>query len=187
MAALGALTVPEAHGRRLPQRIGRGRQKSLGHWRRAGLVHARFAGGTIVVYQKPGSIPMDLFERLRREDGWHHSVWNERIMVQHSDTKVHMAVNYTRFRADGSVIGVYDSLYVRALNDGRWGVQLRSSFGPRSAGNCPSSPRRGSTPLRRRAPGSRARCPRRGCPWRSRGRRRGPCSGFCRFAAVLAA
>ena len=41
-----------------------------------------------------------------------------------------MAVNYTRLRADRSVIGIYDSLYVLSLKDGRWGVQLRSSFGP---------------------------------------------------------
>jgi hypothetical protein len=92
--------------------------------------HVRFAGGNIVVYPKPGNNPMDLFERLRREDGWHHSAWNKRTVVQHNDTKVHMAVNYTRYRADGSVIGHYDSLYVLALKDGRWGVQLRSSFGP---------------------------------------------------------
>jgi hypothetical protein len=92
--------------------------------------HVRFAGGTIVVYPKPGNNPMDLFERLRREDDWHHSAWNKRTVVQHNDTKVHMTVNYTRYRADGSVIGRYDSLYVLALKDGRWGVQLRSSFGP---------------------------------------------------------
>ena len=73
---------------------------------------------------------MDLFDRLKREDGWHHSAWNKRTAVQHIDTKVHMAVNYTRFRSDGSAIGVYDSLYALALKDGRWGVQLRSSFGP---------------------------------------------------------
>jgi len=92
--------------------------------------HVRFAGGTIVTYEKAGSNPMDLFERLKREDDWHHSVWNGRTMVQHNATKVHMAVNYTRFRSDGSVIGHYDSLYVLTRKDGRWGVQLRSSFGP---------------------------------------------------------
>ena len=92
--------------------------------------HVRFAGGTIVVYPKPGNNPMDLFERLKREDGWHHSSWKDRTMVQHNATKVHMALSYTRFRGDGSVIGVYESLYMLALKDGRWGVQLRSSFGP---------------------------------------------------------
>lgn len=92
--------------------------------------HVRFAEGKIAVYEKSGSNPMDLFERLRREDGWHHSAWNKRSIVQHSATKVHMAVNYTRFRSDGSAIGDYDSLYILALKDGRWGIQLRSSFGP---------------------------------------------------------
>ena len=92
--------------------------------------HVRSAGGTIVVYQAPGSNPLDLFERLRRDDGWHHSIWNQRTMVQNNDTKVHMAVRYTRLRSDNSVIGVYESLYVLVLKDGRWGVQLRSSFGP---------------------------------------------------------
>ena len=92
--------------------------------------HVRFAEGRIVVYEKPGSNPMDLFDRLKREDSWHHSVWNTRSVVQHSKTKVHMAVNYTRYRSDGSAIGDYDSLYVLTLKDGRWGIRLRSSFGP---------------------------------------------------------
>lgn len=92
--------------------------------------HVRFAGGSIVTFAAPGGNPMDLFDRLRREDGWHHSTWNSRSMVQHDETKAHVAVNYTRRRVDGSVIGVYDSLYVLALKDGRWGVQMRSSFGP---------------------------------------------------------
>ena len=92
--------------------------------------HVRFAGGTIVVYQQPGNNPMDLFERLRKEDGWHHSIWNERTVLQRNDVKVHMAVKYTRLRTDNSVIGIYESLYALTLKDGRWAVQMRSSFGP---------------------------------------------------------
>jgi hypothetical protein len=92
--------------------------------------HVRLAAGKLVVYEEPGSNPMDLFERLRREDDWHHSAWNRRDILQRSDAKVHMAVNYTRYRSDGSVIGHYDSLYVLVLREGRWGVQIRSSFGP---------------------------------------------------------
>ncbi len=92
--------------------------------------HLRFAGGTVTVYEKPGSNPMDLFDRLRKQDNWSHSVWDERKVVQRNDAKVHMAVTYTRFRADGSTLGVYESLYVLTLKDGRWGIQVRSSFGP---------------------------------------------------------
>ena len=71
-----------------------------------------------------------VFERLRREDNWSHSAWNERKIVQRNDSKVHMAVTYTRYRADGSVLGVYESLYILTLKEGRWGIQVRSSFGP---------------------------------------------------------
>jgi len=92
--------------------------------------HVRFAEGRLTVLDKPGGNAMGLFERLKRESGWHHSVWNRREIVQRNDVMVNMAVNYTRFRADGSVIGHYDSLYVLALHDGRWGVQMRSSLGP---------------------------------------------------------
>ena len=96
--------------------------------------HIRIAGGKVTVYEKPGSNPMDLFDKLKKEDNWSRSAWNERKIVQRSDGKVHMALTYTRYRADGSIIGVYESLYVLTLNssdrDGRWGIQARSSFGP---------------------------------------------------------
>ena len=92
--------------------------------------HIRIAGGTVKVYEKPGSNPMDLFDKLRKEDNWASSVWNERKIVQRSDSKVHMALTYTRYRADGSKLGVYESLYVLTLKEGRWGIQTRSSFGP---------------------------------------------------------
>ncbi len=92
--------------------------------------HVRMAGGTVKVYEKPGSNPMDLFDKLRKEDNWSHSAWNERKVVQRGPSKVHMALTYTRYRADGSTLGVYESLYVLTLKEGRWGIQARSSFGP---------------------------------------------------------
>ena len=92
--------------------------------------HVRFAGGTLTTYEKPGSNPMDLFDKLRREDNWARSEWNERRIVQRNDSKVHMALTYTRFRSDGSTLGVYESLYILTLKEGRWGIQVRSSFGP---------------------------------------------------------
>lgn len=92
--------------------------------------HARIAAGTIVTYAEPGSNPLDLFERLQREDGWHRSTWISKEIVQGDGKKVHVAVRYTRVRLDGSVVGDYDSLYILTHRDGRWGVLARSSFGP---------------------------------------------------------
>lgn len=92
--------------------------------------HIRFAGGQIKVYDKVGDNPMDLFDRLRAEDDWKYSSWRTRKLVQFSDIKAHIALSYTRFRSDDSVIGVYESLYVLTKVDGTWGIQMRSSFGP---------------------------------------------------------
>lgn len=92
--------------------------------------HVRIARGSVAVYDSPGSNPMDLFDRLKAEDGWHHSAWNYKRIVQRGEDKVHLDVQYTRCREDGSVIGVYDSLYIATRENGRWGIQARSSFGP---------------------------------------------------------
>ena len=60
--------------------------------------------------------------------GWHHSVWTHRNIVQASSNKVHVDTQFTRYKTDGKVLGVYESLYVLTNEDGRWGVKLRSSY-----------------------------------------------------------
>lgn len=92
--------------------------------------HPRIAADKVVVYAGPGSNPMDLFDRLKKEDGWSYSRWVKREVVQCNERKAHVALSYTRFRADHSVIGTYDSLYILTQVGGRWGIQARSSFGP---------------------------------------------------------
>lgn len=92
--------------------------------------HVRFAGGKIRIYERAGSNPMDLFHVLREEDDWLYSRWRTRKLIQFNDDKAHIALSYTRYRRDDTVIGIYESLYILAKVDGRWGIQLRSSFGP---------------------------------------------------------
>ncbi|QDM15894.1 hypothetical protein FNL55_07990 [Tardiphaga sp. vice352] len=92
--------------------------------------HVRAAANELFVYEAPGNNPMDLFTKLGEQQGWHHSAWTEIKLLQSSPIKAHYAVQYTRYREDGSVIGVYDSLYVFTEDDGDWKLQLRSSFGP---------------------------------------------------------
>lgn len=92
--------------------------------------HLRMAENKLTVYDAPGSNPMDLFDRLKAQDDWVRSAWDHIKIVQNNDEKIHLDVRYTRYRSDDSVIGVYDSLYILTLKDGRWGIQGRSSFGP---------------------------------------------------------
>ena len=46
--------------------------------------HPRLAEGKVTVYDGPDANPMDLFDRLKAQDNWHHSEWNERELIQFS-------------------------------------------------------------------------------------------------------
>ncbi len=94
------------------------------------FAHVRIAKDGVVVYPRPGSNPMDLFDKLRSDDDWKYSRWERRELIQFDARKAHFILSYTRFRSDDSVIGTYESLYILTKVEGRWGVQVRSSFGP---------------------------------------------------------
>jgi hypothetical protein len=93
--------------------------------------HVRFASGRVAVYEDAAAFRDDFeFASFAQQTGWSRSEWTERRLVQAGPDKVHFAVSFTRFRADGSVLAKYESLYVITRVNGRWGVQARSSFAP---------------------------------------------------------
>ncbi len=51
-------------------------------------------------------------------------------MSHAGENKGHFDTRFARYRADGSLIGHFDSIYVVTLEDGHWGVKARSSFAP---------------------------------------------------------
>jgi hypothetical protein len=63
-------------------------------------------------------------------EGWDHSEWERRNVIHAGPDKVHVDTRFARYRRDGSVIGGFDSIYVITLQDGHWGVKVRSSFAP---------------------------------------------------------
>jgi hypothetical protein len=90
--------------------------------------HYRLASGKMVVLENAG-----LRDSLRVfgplvQAGWHHSRWEHRNIVHASDNKVHVDTQFSRFKADGSKLGVYESLYILTKENGRWGVKMRSSY-----------------------------------------------------------
>jgi hypothetical protein len=60
--------------------------------------------------------------------GWARSQWLSRDTISISDSKVHVNTHFQRLRADGSIIGTYNSLYILIKQEGRWGIKMRSSF-----------------------------------------------------------
>lgn len=94
--------------------------------------HYRLARGAMSFWETRAVAEQDyrqVFQRLP-ETGWQRSRWVSREVVTASADKIHVATRFQRLRADGTVIGTYDSLYVLIRRDGRWGVKLRSSFLP---------------------------------------------------------
>jgi hypothetical protein len=92
--------------------------------------HYRFASGRVSVLEDPGRLPA-LFDRfIASLPDWDHSAWEKREIVHSGPGKVHVDTRFTRYRADGSVLSSYDSLYIVTKRDGRWGVLARSSFAP---------------------------------------------------------
>jgi hypothetical protein len=90
--------------------------------------HYRLAGGKMSVLEKAGlRDSAKVFGELQKA-GWDHSQWDHRNIVQASADKVHVDTRFSRFRADGSLIGHYESLYILTKENGRWGVKFRSSY-----------------------------------------------------------
>ena len=106
---------------------------AAGHAATLAYPHVRLASGTVRIWPtlEEGVAAMEAaIPLLRERAGWHHSEWDHRRVIHTSPEKVHLDVQFTRYRADGSVIGVYPAMYVVVLTDGRWLIQCRSSFAP---------------------------------------------------------
>lgn len=88
--------------------------------------HYRLSGGRLKTWDGPASYFGDFLARAG--DGWHHSDLDSVDVMAASPDKVHLDVRFTRYRADGSALGSFRSLWVIADLDGRWAAQLRSSF-----------------------------------------------------------
>jgi hypothetical protein len=54
--------------------------------------------------------------------------WDFRNVIAAGPAKVHLDVQFTRYRADNSVIGSFRSLGILTQSGGGWAVAARSSF-----------------------------------------------------------
>ena len=73
--------------------------------------HVRLAGGKVVVWPKHGDYKLEDF-RARAGDGWAESQWDERTPIHVGSDKVHLKVEFSRWRKDGSLIGRFETIYI---------------------------------------------------------------------------
>jgi len=90
--------------------------------------HHRLASGKLTTLERAGLRDSTKAFAALEKSGWHHSKWDHRNIIQASGDKIHVDTQFSRYRADGSKIGSYESLYILTLENGRWGVKMRSSY-----------------------------------------------------------
>ena len=88
--------------------------------------HHRLSGSVLKTW-KDGEQYFDDF-LARAGDGWNRSEWDFRNVIAAGEDEVHMDVQFTRYREDGSAMGHFRSLWILTRLNGRWAAQLRSSF-----------------------------------------------------------
>lgn len=90
--------------------------------------HVRFHSGKVTIFPASTNFTLENFRRTADAAEWVSSRWDERRVIHAGADKVHFDTQFSRIRADGSVIASYRSIYIVTRIDGRWGIQGRSSF-----------------------------------------------------------
>ena len=67
-----------------------------------------------------------VFEALN--PGWDHSAWDSIEIVQSGTDKVHVALQFSRYDANGNVLKTFETFHIMTNQDGHWGTQARSSY-----------------------------------------------------------
>ncbi|MBT5108869.1 MAG: hypothetical protein HOM25_09315 [Rhodospirillaceae bacterium] len=90
--------------------------------------HIRFHSGKVTVMETPEDLKVLVWERAGQSTEWGHTAWDYVEPFDSGPDKVHFRVQFTRYRADGSAIGSYKSLYIVTRISDRWAIQGRSSW-----------------------------------------------------------
>ena len=90
--------------------------------------HVRFASGRVRV-MSPEDVTDGMYAGTALSE-WGRSAWLRREVIHAGADKVQFDTRFARYRPDGSLISAFDSIYIVTLQDGRWGVQGRSSYAP---------------------------------------------------------
>lgn len=88
----------------------------------------RIASGNVRIINGPQDLESG-FATLGAQ-GWDHSAWAARKVVQCGPTKAHMLTTFVRYDVNNKELSRFNSLYIVELKNNRWGLTARSSFAP---------------------------------------------------------
>lgn len=90
-----------------------------------------FGGGSYVIINKAPEDFSAGFDRMREQDGWASSSfdYNTLKIFMSSETKVHLSLDFNRYKEDGERYATANVFYIMSRKDGNWGIQLRTGGG----------------------------------------------------------
>ena len=88
--------------------------------------HIILSGEQLAIWSEPGQLSISFFDDLQRDTGWAETQYQHKEVVLVSPRKVHLLVEYTRNRADGTVASRHRNIWIVTLDGGRWGIKQRS-------------------------------------------------------------
>lgn len=88
--------------------------------------HIILSGETMLIWPEGGQMPLSFFDDLHRQTGWAKTHYLRHDAVLASPRKVHLILDYTRNRANCSVISRHLNLWIVTFDGGRWGIKQRS-------------------------------------------------------------
>ena len=91
--------------------------------------HFRVMGNNTVYQWQTAAVLFAWFQDHVSDDGWDYSELNELTLERFNDEKYHASLTFSRYQADGTLIGNYKSLYIVIFKDDRWGITGGSGSG----------------------------------------------------------
>lgn len=91
--------------------------------------YVRVASGKVTIHQTRDEMTTDAPPGTAAE-GWDHSTVDSVEFIHSDANKVHAAVVFSRYKADGTRYATYRTLRIITKQEGHWGIQCSSSFAP---------------------------------------------------------
>jgi|TARA_B110001454_G_scaffold146579_1_gene136094 hypothetical protein len=96
------------------------------------IPHIRIAGEHVTIYQTRKELEEKYLRGFMDRAGvsWKYTMLDSVEVMQASEKKVHLFIQWTRYDEQERAITTQQALWVMRKIDGKWGAQARSSFAP---------------------------------------------------------
>jgi hypothetical protein len=84
--------------------------------------------GNIISTEKAPFLSEKYFEAMSKVSGWHHTCWDTRSVLHSGKNKVHLDLQFTRYKYDGTKIATSPAIWIVTNENGYWGIRLRSIY-----------------------------------------------------------